>query len=64
MTSTDPFARMTIFYTPLARPLLTGPLEAAKCEALSAYAEDYARSAGYIRGPKGEWITELRRDQH
>ena len=49
----------TLLYTPIARPLLTGPVETAKREALAAYAEDYARRAGYTRGPRGEWVTDV-----
>ncbi|MGO8914594.1 MAG: hypothetical protein ACLQJR_01640 [Stellaceae bacterium] len=59
MTRISPLAHMTMFYLPLARPLLAELLEPSKREALGAFAEDYARRAGYRRGPQGEWITDL-----
>ncbi len=59
MTPNSPFARMTMFYTPLTRPLLAELLESSKRDALGAYAEDYARRAGYRRGDNGEWITDV-----
>lgn len=58
MTQNSPLARMTMFYVPVARPLLAELLESSKREALGAYAEDYARRAGYRRGEHGEWITD------
>lgn len=59
MTLNSPLARMTMFYTPLTRPLLVELLESSKREALGAYAEDYARRSGYRRGDDGEWITDV-----
>ena len=64
MSPLYPTAPQTLLYTPVARPLLTGPVEAAKREALKAYAEDYARRAGYTRGPDGEWITAIPERRH
>jgi len=59
MTPDSPLARMTMFYLPLARPLLAELLESSKREALGAYAEDYARRAGYRLGEHGEWVTDV-----
>lgn len=59
MTRISPLARMTLFYQPLARPLLAELMEASKREALSAYAEEYARRAGYRLTPEGEWTTDV-----
>jgi len=64
MSPLYPTAPQTLLFTPVARPLLVGPVEAAKREALAAYAEDYARSAGYTRGPSGEWVTAVARRWH
>jgi hypothetical protein len=60
MTPINPLDRMTILFTPLTRPLLARVMDATKQEALDAYAEDYARRAGYARGAQGEWVTEPR----
>lgn len=63
MTPIDPPDRMTILFTPLTRPLLARLMDGTKHEALDAYAEDYARRAGYRRGAHGEWIAEQRQAQ-
>ncbi|HXY99937.1 MAG TPA: hypothetical protein VEI03_08035 [Stellaceae bacterium] len=59
MIPISPLARMTMFYHPLARPLLAELLEASKREALGAYAEDYARRSGYRLSQQGEWTTDV-----
>lgn len=59
MTPNSPLARMTMFYLPLARPLLAELIEASKREALGTYTEDYVRGAGYRLGPQGEWTADL-----
>lgn len=59
MTQDTPLARMTMFYLPLARPMLAELIEPGKREALGVYAEAYAREAGYRRGDRGEWVTDV-----
>lgn len=63
MIPIDPPDRMTMLFTPLTRPLLARLMDASKCDALDAYANEYAHRSGYRRGAHGEWITERRQDQ-
>jgi hypothetical protein len=57
MTPIDPPDRATILFTPLTRPLIARLMDAPKAAALEAYAEEYARRAGYRRDAQGDWVT-------
>jgi hypothetical protein len=51
------YGKITLFPMPTVGLLLRAMTEEPASDALIAYAADHARQAGYVRGPRGEWMT-------
>jgi hypothetical protein len=57
MTTLTAYGKTTLF--PMPTGLLSRLADEPDMDALSAYAAEHARQAGYTQGPHGEWMTAL-----